>query len=124
MLGRTAVIFAALERGVEGVDISSQVLREVWTHWIMTRSALDVVTVDVDAQDGSARDRIPLREFLSRARAQGEREPMESLHVAISVYRVATAISYAPLKLVADTLQISQSTATRLMSRARLRSGA
>ena len=118
-LGRTAVAFAALEREAEGVDITSQVLREVRTHWIMTRSALDVVTVDVDAPDGGERDRIPVREFLSRVRAQEEREPMESLHAAIAVYRVATAISYPPLKLVADTLQISQSTATRLMSRAR-----
>jgi hypothetical protein len=30
----------------------------------------------------------------------------------IPVYRVATAISYPPLKLVADTLNISQGTAT------------
>lgn len=119
MLGRTAVVFAALEREAEGVDITSQVLREVRTHWIMTRSALDVVTVDVGSEDGGERDRIPVREFLSRVRAQEEREPLESLHAAISVYRVATAISYPPLKLVADTLQISQSTATRLMSRAR-----
>jgi hypothetical protein len=118
-LGRTAVAFAALERKVEGVDITSQVLREVRTHWIMTRSALDVATVDVDAPDGGERDRIPVGEFLSRVRVQEEREPMESLHAAIAVYRVATAISYPPLKLVADTLQISQSTATRLMSRAR-----
>ena len=46
-LGRTAVVFAALEREGEGVDITSQMLREVRTHWIMTRSALEVVTVDV-----------------------------------------------------------------------------
>jgi uncharacterized protein (DUF2267 family) len=117
-LGRTAVVFAALEREAEGVDITSQVLREVRTHWIMTRSALDVVTVDVDSDDDKL-DRIPVRDFLSRVRAHEEREPTESLHAAISVYRVATAISYPPLKLVADTLQISQSTATRLMSRAR-----
>lgn len=118
-LGRTAVSFAALEREAEGVDISSQVLREVRTHWIMTTSALDVVTVDVGTQDGDKSDRIPVREFLSRVRAREEREPFESLTAAISVYRVATALSYPPLKLVADTLQISQSTATRLMSRAR-----
>ncbi|WP_222855788.1 hypothetical protein [Microbacterium jejuense] len=118
-LGRTAVVFAALKREAEGVDITSQVLREVRTHWIMTRSALDVVTVDIGARDGEELERIPVREFLTRVRAQGEREPVESLHAAISVYRVATAISYPPLKLVADTLQISQSTATRLMSRAR-----
>lgn len=118
-LGRTAVVFSALEREEEGVDITSQVLREVRTYWIMTRSALDVVTVDVASDDGGEQDRILVRDFLSRVRAHEEREPMESLHAAISVYRVATAISYPPLKLVADTLQISQSTATRLMSRAR-----
>lgn len=118
-LGRTAVAFAALEREAEGVDLTSQVLREVRTHWIMTRSALDVVTVDVGTEGGDQVDRVPVRDFLIRVRAQVEREPMESLHAAISVYRVATAISYPPLKLVADTLQISQSTATRLMSRAR-----
>ncbi|WP_240638610.1 hypothetical protein [Microbacterium sp. ABRD28] len=118
-LGRMVVVFDALERKTEGVDITSQVLREVRTHWIMTRSALDVVTVDVDDEGGDQVDRISVRDFLSRVRAHEERDPMESLHAAISVYSVATAISYPPLKLVADTLQISQSTATRLMSRAR-----
>lgn len=59
----------------------------------MTRSALDVVTVDVGSEDGGQRDRIPVREFLTRVRAQEECEPLESLHAAISVYRVATAIS-------------------------------
>ena len=56
VLRRTAVAFAALEREAEGVDITSQVLREVRTHWIMTRSALDVVTVDVGSEDGRERD--------------------------------------------------------------------
>ncbi len=85
----------------------------------MTRSALDVVTVDVGTEDRDKLDRIPVRAFLSRVRAHEEREPLESLHAAISVYRVETAISCPPLKLVADTVRISQSTATRLMSRAR-----
>jgi hypothetical protein len=51
--------------------------------------------------------------------AEEGREQLEQLYAAIAVYRVATAISYPPLKLVSDTLQISQSTATRLMTRAR-----
>lgn len=112
-------LFAAFERESDGVDITSQVLREVRTHWIMARSALEVVTVDVGTEEDDKLDRIPVREFLSRVRAHEEREPLESLYAAISVYRAATALSYPPLKLVADTLQISQSTATRLMSRAR-----
>lgn len=118
-LGRTAVVVAALEREGEGVDITSQMLREVRTHWIMTRSALDVVTVDLAAgSDGEPR-RLPVQDFLGRLQEIERRDPSESLEDAIAVYRVATAISYRPLKLISDTLQISQSTATRLMSRAR-----
>lgn len=118
-LGRTAVAFAALERDGEGVDITSQALREVRTHWIMTRSALDVVTVDVGTIDGGKGERISAREFLNRELANHERDASDSLNDAIAVYRVATALSYPPLKLVSDTLRISQSTATRFMSRAR-----
>lgn len=118
-LGRTAVAFAALERDGEGVDITSQALREVRTHWIMTRSALDVVTVDVETIEGGKSERLPAREFLGRELAKRERDASGALYDAISVYRVATALSYPPLKLISDTLRISQSTATRLMSRAR-----
>ncbi|WP_404433891.1 hypothetical protein LG299_05125 [Microbacterium lacus] len=118
-LGRTAVVFAGVERDGEGVDITSQMLREVRTHWIMSKSAIEVVTVDVPGASGADRDRVSVREFLRRVIAEGEREPLENLYAATAVYRVATAISYPPLKLVADTLEVSQSTATRLMTRAR-----
>jgi hypothetical protein len=118
-LGRTAVAFAALERDGEGVDITSQTLREVRTHWIMSTSALDVVTIDVDTMSGGEEERIPAREFLGRELANDQRDASDALHDAIAVYRVATALSYPPLKLVSDTLRISQSTATRLMNRAR-----
>ncbi|MFL2002206.1 hypothetical protein [Microbacterium sp. A1-JK] len=90
---RTAVASAALESEADGVDITRQVLREVRTHWITTRSALDAVKVDVDVKDGGELDRIPVREFLSRSLALEECEPVESLHAAIAAYRVATAIS-------------------------------
>ncbi|WP_345802960.1 hypothetical protein AAIB33_07730 [Microbacterium sp. AZCO] len=113
-LGRTAVAYAGLERAGGGVDITSQVLREVRTHWVMTRSALDVVTVDV----GEGRT-LGAREFLGRQLERQDRDAVESTHDAVAVYRVATALSYPPLKLVSDTLKISQSTATRIMTRAR-----
>ncbi|MEU1972840.1 hypothetical protein ABZ477_14380 [Microbacterium sp. NPDC019599] len=117
-LGRSVVALAALEREGGGVDITSQVLREVRTHWIMTKSAFAVVTVDVESADGYS-ERIPVGEFLAREQTREDREPSDILYDAVAVYRVATALSYPPLKLVADTLDISQSTATRLMSRAR-----
>lgn len=59
-------------------NITSQVLRGVRTHWILTRSALDMV--DVGAESGDKLNRIPVRDFFSRVRAHEEREPMESLH--------------------------------------------
>jgi hypothetical protein len=78
----------------------------------MTRSALDVVTVEVGPEDGEHLSRKPVREYLRRMRAQEQREPMETLDAAISVYRVATATSYPPLKLVPGTLRISPSRAS------------
>ncbi len=113
-LGRSAVAFAGVERTEGGIDITSQILREVRTHWIMARSALDVVTVEVE--EGRT---IGAREFLGDLLAREDRMTTDAVDDAVAVYRVATALSFPPLKLVADTLRISQSTATRLMSRAR-----
>ncbi|MCT9821132.1 hypothetical protein N3K63_12670 [Microbacterium sp. W1N] len=113
-LGRTAIAFAGVERAEGGIDITSQILREVRTHWILASSALDVVTVD----EGAGRT-TGAREFLGEQLARKERTTEDAVDDAVAVYRVASALSFPPLKLVSDTLQISQSTATRLMSRAR-----
>lgn len=113
-LGRSAVAFAGLERTQGGIDITSQILREVRTHWIMARSALDVVAVEVE--EGRT---VGAREFLGDLLARKDRMTTDAVDDAVAIYRVATALSFPPLKLVADTLKISQSTATRLMSRAR-----
>jgi len=113
-LGRSAVAFAALERAEGGIDITSQILREVRTHWIVARSALEVVTVEVE--EGRT---IGASEFLGEQRSRDDRSTTDAVDDAAAVYRVATALSFPPLKLVSDTLGISQSTATRLMSRAR-----
>lgn len=63
-----------------------ELLREVLTQWIMTRSALDVVTVGVRGKYVSERDRIPVRELLSRVQAEEGREPLESLYAAIAQF--------------------------------------
>lgn len=114
VLGRPAVAFAAVERVEPGVDITSQMLREVRTHWILARSALDVVTVE--SEDGKT---VGAQEFLGEQLERDDRTTADAVEDAVAVYRVGTALSFPPLKLVADTLKISQSTATRLMSRAR-----
>jgi len=115
VLGRPAVALAALERIETGVDITSQILREVRTHWITARSAFDVVTVDIE--DGRT---VGAQEFLALMQDRDRRASVDDVVVdAVAIYRVATALSFPPLKLVSDTLRISQSTATRVMSRAR-----
>lgn len=114
-LGRPAVALAALERTEAGVDITSQILREVRTHWITARSAFDVVTVDVE--DGRS---VGAQEFLALMQDRDRRTTADDIvRDAVAIYRVATALSFPPLKLVADTLGISQSTATRVMKSAR-----
>ncbi|MEU2203112.1 hypothetical protein AB0P19_04120 [Microbacterium oleivorans] len=113
-LGRSAVVFVSLERGSGGIDITSQNLREIRTHWILTRSAMEVVTVDEGTDTP-----IPVHQFLAHQRGRTGRTPEAALIDAVAIYRVAGAISFPPLKLVADTLHTSQSTATRLMDRAR-----
>jgi len=115
VLGRPAVALAALERTEAGVEITSQILREVRTHWITARSAFDVVAVD--AEDGRT---VGAQEFLALMQDRDRRASVDDVVVdAVAIYRVATALSFPPLKLVSDTLRISQSTATRVMSRAR-----
>ena len=117
-LGRTAVAFAALEREGEGVDITSQMLREVRTHWIMTRSALEVVTVDVGGEVPAIATASRCESFSAACWRRGART------VGVPVRRDRRLSrrdgdQLPPLKLVSDTLKISQSTATRLMTRAR-----
>ncbi|GAA1661894.1 hypothetical protein [Microbacterium lacus] len=112
-LSRTAVVSLGVERESEGLEISSRILREVRAHSIMSASALEVVTIDVG--EDPTHERMHVHEFLARMQA----EQVDTMLAATAIYRVATAASYPPLKLVAETLKVSRSTATRLMSRAR-----
>ncbi|TDN92225.1 hypothetical protein [Microbacterium sp. BK668] len=61
-----------------------------------------------------------LSEYLADVRARAsDREFGETVLEAVRLYRIATTVNIAPLKLVSDQLGVSVSTATRMMARAR-----
>ncbi len=57
------------------MDITSPALGELRTHWIITRSALDVATADVGAEDDAITGPVRVGSSFTRVRGDEEREP-------------------------------------------------
>lgn len=114
-LGRSAAALVSVGRKAEGDEVTSLTLREVRVQWAVQATGLMVSTVSTSTdltESGAA--------YLKRMRDQTERAPEETVTDAATIYRLAAAVSMPPLKTVADNLSVSQSTATRLMNRARV----
>ncbi|MBF4607551.1 hypothetical protein [Curtobacterium sp. VKM Ac-1393] len=75
-----------------------------------------VVMRDVRYSDGSP---VPVRILPSDPAKRRQKSEAERLRIAAEVYALARAFGERPLKAVAETLGVSQSTATRLAARAR-----
>ncbi|MDZ8171861.1 hypothetical protein [Microbacterium xanthum] len=58
-------------------------------------------------------------EYVLRMRERGERTNEQTMADAVRLYQLAYTIILPPLRMVSDNLGVSQSTATRLMSRVR-----
>lgn len=112
-LRRTVAAAVAVERRGSGDEITSLTLREVRVQAAVQRSGLSAVSVLVDNESVSA------AEFLRRVRDHKPASPIETVRNAAAVYQIATVINLPPLKTVAETLRVSQSTATRIVNRAR-----
>ena len=52
--------------------------------------------------------------------SRDDRSLEENVYAAVTLYRLDATVNLPPLKLVSDSLQVSVSTATRLMTRARM----
>ncbi|WP_127476356.1 hypothetical protein [Microbacterium sulfonylureivorans] len=114
-LGRSAAALVSVGRKAEGDEVTSLTLREVRVQWAVQATGLMVSTVSTDtdhSESGAA--------YLKRMRDRAERTTDEMIADAATIYRLAAAVSMPPLKTVADNLHVSQSTATRLMNRARV----
>lgn len=115
-LGRGAASLVSVERQGEGDEVTSLTLREVRVQAALQASGLKVSTVvdgDERSESGAA--------YLKRMRERSEeRTAAENVRDAAVIYRLAAAVNLPPLRTVADCLSVSQSTATRLMNRARV----
>ncbi len=114
-LGRSAAESVAVQRVGEGDEVTSITLRAVRVQAALQATGLMVATVEPGngkAVSGAA--------YIMRMRERADRTPAESVVDAATLYRLAIAVNLPPLKTVADCLGVSQSTATRLMNRARI----
>ncbi|GAB3602663.1 hypothetical protein [Microbacterium aureliae] len=101
-------------RGDEKDEVTSVTLREVRVQYALQASGLRVSTV---AEPGE-RD-VSGGEYILRMRERGERTNEQTMADAVRLYQLAYTINLPPLRMVSDNLGVSQSTATRLMSRVR-----
>ena len=114
-LRRSVAASVRVDRLGEGEEVTAALLRDVSVLQIVQRSALRVVTV----QRGEGEPMF-LSEYLPGVRTHAsDRASGDTLIEAVRLYRIATTVNIAPLKLVADELGVSVSTATRMMARAR-----
>ena len=113
-LNRTVAAEVRVLREGDGDEVTSLTLREVRVQYALQASGLQMSTV---AEPGH-----PVAsgaEYLRRMRERQDRDLTASVYDASRTYQLAAAINLPPLKAVADCLSVSQSTATRLMNRAR-----
>lgn len=114
-LRRSVAASVRVDRSGEGDEVTAASLRDVSVLQIVQRSALRVVTVQRGATEPTS-----LNEYLADIRAHtSDRNLGETVLEAVRLYRIATTVNIAPLKLVSDQLGVSVSTATRMMARAR-----
>lgn len=113
-LRRAVAATVRVDREREGDEVTALTLREVRVQAVVAASALRLVTV---SRDGEAA--IPLADYLNEVQATVERTTADAIAEAVVLYRVASTVSFPPLKFVADNLDVSVSTATRMMARAR-----
>lgn len=113
-LRRTAASSVSLDRVGEGDEVTAAALRDLRVQYLVAVSSMRVVTV---TRDGGEPER--LSEYLEGMKSRADRTYEETVREAVTLYRIATTVNLAPLKLVSEQLGVSVSTATRMMARAR-----
>ncbi|WP_298743939.1 hypothetical protein [uncultured Microbacterium sp.] len=113
-LRRTAAASVSLDRVGEGDEVTAAALRDLRVQYLVAVSSMRVVTV---TRDGGEPERVT--EYLKGVQSRADRTYEETVREAVILYRIATTVNLAPLKLVSEQLGVSVSTATRMMARAR-----
>lgn len=113
-LRRTAATSVRLDRTGEGVEVTAAALRDVRVQYLVAFSSLQVVTVTRESGEPESFD-----QYIAEVKSRTDRTYPETVREAVTLYRLAAAVNLAPLKLVSEKLNVSVSTATRMMARAR-----
>ncbi|WP_194421845.1 hypothetical protein [Microbacterium abyssi] len=113
-LRRTVAASVGVDRAEEGAEVTAAALRDVRVQYLVAVSSMRVV--EVTREQGKPE---PLREYLADVRSRTDRSYEETVREAVALYRIAATVNLAPLKLVSEQLDVSVSTATRMMARAR-----
>ncbi len=114
VLRRAVAASVRLDRSGEGDEVTALTLREVRVQWAVATSAMRVVSVSRGGGESKS-----FSAYLDDVRAAGGRTTEEAITEAVVLYRIAATVNLAPLKFVANELEVSVSTATRLMAKAR-----
>lgn len=113
-LRRTAAASVRLDRVGEGDEVTAAALRDVRVQYLVALSSMRVATVT--RAEGKAER---FSAYISDVKSRTDRTYQETVLEAVTLYRLATTVNLAPLKLVSEQLGVSVSTATRMMARAR-----
>lgn len=98
-----------------GDEVTTTLLRDVRVQAIVQWAAARVVRIDRDGGHPESYD-----QYIARLRTEEGRSDEQNLREAVRLYRLGSVINDGPLKLVAEQLGVSLSTATRMMNRARV----
>ncbi len=114
-LRRAAAESIRVDRSGEGDEVTTTLLRDVRVQAIVKWAAARVVRIDGDLSEPET-----YGQYVTRVRADDSRSEEQNLREAVRLYRLASVINDGPLKLVSEQLNVSVSTATRMMNRARI----
>lgn len=123
-LKRVVAESVTVNRPGEGSEVTARLMREVKVQESIVAVALvDMVKVHRgdDSDDPSDWLTRTGQEQLDAIRPMRERSRSEVLDDAAIVYTLATLANWPPLKTVAERLEVSQSTATRLVAESGVR---
>lgn len=114
-LRRAVAESVRVDRSGAGDEVTTTLLRDIRVQAIVQWAAARVVRIDRDGGEPES-----YGEYIARLRTDEGRSDDQNLREAVRLYRLGSVINGGPLKLVSEELDVSISTATRMMNRARV----
>ncbi|MGM1017327.1 MAG: hypothetical protein ACQEW8_07310 [Actinomycetota bacterium] len=118
-LERFAADAVRVVRGGDGTEVTGVVLREIRVQDFVQQMATHAMFVERVVLDPTQHGLGRVEPVLKKIPPVSGRSTAENVRQAAFIYRVAQVLNVPPLKSVADLLKVSQSTATRLVAKAR-----